>query len=323
MSAIRIVLAVVGALGLGIALSSAQTYPTKPIRIIVATSPGGITDMLARALAQRLTESLGQQVIVENRPAGAGQIGMDFVAKAPPDGYTLVVAADASFVVSPHLYSKLPYDPIDDFIPVSGLGVSPQALLLHPSMPPNTFKELVAYAKSKPGEINYGTFGIGTSGHLNIVNIENETGTKFAPVHYRGAAPAITDLLGGHIQMMIVAIGLVQQNLQAGKLKALGIGSTARLPQYPDLPAIAESLPGFTAGSWYGLAAPTGTPRDIVDRLSAETQKIFGDPAFRDKFLAPAVTISIASPPDQFAARIRADLAKWGKVIKEAGIKVE
>jgi tripartite-type tricarboxylate transporter receptor subunit TctC len=327
MSAMRIVfafiLAVVAALGFGIAPSSAETYPTKPIRIIVPTSPGGITDTLARALAQRLTESFGQQVIVENKPSGAGHLGMEFVAKAPPDGYTLVVAADASFVVNPHLYSKLSYDPVNDFAPVSGLGISPQALLLHPSLPPNTFKELVAYGKSHPGEINYGTFGIGTSGHLNIIAIEKETGAKFSPVHYRGAAPAITDLLGGHIQMMIVAIGLVQQNLQAGKLKALGIGSAARLPQYPDLPAIAESLPGFTAGSWYGLAAPAGTPRDIVDKLSAETQKIFGEPAFRDKFLAPAVTISIASPPEQFAARIRADLAKWGKVIKEAGIKVE
>src|SRR6476620_2349091 len=200
MSALRIVLTVVVAIGLGVTPSFAETYPARSIRIIVPPSPGGITDALARALAQRLTESLGQQVIVENRPAGAGHIGMDFVAKASPDGYTLVVAADASFVVNPHLYSKLSYDPINDFIPVSGLGISPQALLLHPSVPPNTFSELVAYAKAKPGELNYGTFGIGTSGHLNIIAIESETGAKFAPVHYRGAAPAITDLLGGHIQ---------------------------------------------------------------------------------------------------------------------------
>jgi tripartite-type tricarboxylate transporter receptor subunit TctC len=300
-----------------------QNYPVKPVRIISPYSPGGLGDLVPRAVAVGLTESLGQQVIVENRPAGAGHIGMDFVAKAAPDGHTLVVAADASFVVNPHLYSKLSYDPINDFVAVSGLGISPQALLLHPSVPPNTLSELVAYAKARPGELNYGTFGVGTSGHLNIIAIESETGAKFAPVHYRGAAPALTDLLGGHIQMMIVAIGLVQQNLQAGKLKALGIGSSARLPQYPDLPAIAESLPGFLAGSWYGLAAPAGTPRDIVDRLSAETQKIFSDLEFRDKFLAPAVTFSIASPPDQFAARIRADFAKWGKVIKDAGVKVE
>ncbi len=324
MLVIRIVLAALVALGIGAAPLLAETYPTKPVRIVVPTSPGGITDTLARALAQRLSESLHQQFIVENKPAGAGQLGMEFVAKAAPDGYTLVVAADASFVVNQHLYSRLPYNPIRDFAPISGLGISPQALVLHPSVPANTFAELVAYAKTKPGALNYGTFGIGTSGHLNIVHIESETGTKFTPVHYRGAAPAITDLLGGHIQMMIVAIGLLQQNIETGKLKALGIGSLQRLPQYPNLPTIAEQgLPGFQAGSWYGLAAPKGTPREIVEKLSAETQRIFGDPAFRDRYLARAVTFSIASPPDQFAARIAADAAKWGKVIKDADIKVE
>ena len=262
MSAMRtvwtVLLAVLLAAGFDAGPSSAETYPTKPIRIVVPTSPGGITDTLARALAQRLTESFGQQVIVENKPAGAGHLGMDFVAKAPPDGYTLLVGADASFVVNQHLYSKLSYDSVNDFVPISGLGISPQALLLHPSVPANTFSELVAYAKTKPGE-----------------------------------------------------------------LKALGIGAGTRLPQYPDLPAIAESVPGFLAGSWYGLAAPKGTPQEIVDKLSAETQKAFGDPAFRDKYLAPAVTFSIASPPAQFAARMAADSAKWGKVIKAAGIKVE
>jgi tripartite-type tricarboxylate transporter receptor subunit TctC len=324
MAAIRVVLAVVAVMGVALAPAAAQGYPTKSIRIIVPTSPGGITDTLARALAQRLTESFGQTVIVENRPAGAGQIGMDFVAKSAPDGYTLMVNSDAAFVVNPHLYSKLPYDPVNDFIPISGLGISPQALVVHPSVPVSTFRELVAYAKTKPGALNYGTFGIGTSGHLNIIHLESETGTKFTPVHYRGAAPAITDLLGGHIQMLIVAIGLLRQNIEAGKLKALGIGSLQRLPQYPDLPTLHESgLARFEAGSWYGLAAPQGTPREIVEKLSAETQRIFADPAFREKFLDPAVTFSIASPPDQFAARIRADLAKWGKVIKDAGIKVE
>ncbi|MBM3573684.1 MAG: tripartite tricarboxylate transporter substrate binding protein [Alphaproteobacteria bacterium] len=308
----------------GAVAAGAQSYPTKPVRIIVPTSPGGITDALARALAQRLTETLGQTVIVENRPAGAGHIGMDFVAKSAPDGYTLMVNSDAAFVVNPHLYSKLSYDPINDFAPISGLGISPQALTVHPSVPANTFSELVAYAKTKPGALNYGTFGIGTSGHLNIIHLESETGTKFTPVHYRGAAPAITDLLGGHIQMIIVAIGLTRQNIEAGKLKALGIGSLQRLPQYPNLPTLHESgLPNFEAGSWYGFVAPKGTPREIVEKLSAETQKIFGDQASRDKFLAPAVTFSIASPPEQFAERMRADLAKWGKVIKEAGIRIE
>jgi tripartite-type tricarboxylate transporter receptor subunit TctC len=324
MSALRLMLAVVAVLGVGAAPSSAQSYPTKPVHIVVPTSPGGITDTLARALAQRLTESLGQQVVVENRAAGAGQLGMDYVARAAPDGYTLVVAADASFVVNQHLYSRLSYDPVNDFIPISGLGISPQALVVHPAVPANTFSELIALAKGKPGELNYGTFGIGTSGHLNIILLESETGAKFTPVHYRGAAPAITDLLGGHIQMMIVAVGLLRQNIEAGKLKLLGIGSRQRLPQYPDTPTLIESgLPGYEAGSWYGLAAPKGTPGPIVDRLSAETQKIFADPAFRDKFLAPAVTFSIASPPAQFAERMRADSAKWGKVIRDAGVRVE
>jgi tripartite-type tricarboxylate transporter receptor subunit TctC len=302
---------------------SAQTYPSKPIHIIVPFAPGGITDILARALGQGLIEAWGQQVIVENKPTGAGHVGMDYVAKSTPDGYTLVVAADASFVVNPHLYSKLPYDPVNDFIPVSGLGISPQGLALNPAVPANTLGELIALGKQKPGELNYGTFGIGTSGHLNIILLEQQTGAKFTPVHYRGAAPAITDLLGDHIQMMIVSIGLLRQNWQAGKLKVLAIGSKERLPQYPDLPAIAETIPGYEAGSWYGLAAPKGTPRDIVDKLSAETQKIFSDPAFRDKFLTPATTFSIASPPDQFAARINADLVKWGKVIKDAGLHVD
>ena len=170
--------------------------------------------------------------------------------------------------------------------------------------------------------LNYGTFGIGTSGHLNIVAIENETGTEFSPVHYRGAAPAITELLGGHIQMMIVAIGLLRQNIEAGKLKALAIGSAERLPEYPNLPALAETLPGFQAGSWYGLAAPKGTPRAIVEKLSAQTQAIFGDPIFRDRYLAPAATFSIASSPEAFVERIAQDSARWGKVIRAAGIKV-
>jgi tripartite-type tricarboxylate transporter receptor subunit TctC len=326
MSAIRIVVLAVLAIGAGLGLgghASAQAYPSKPIHIVVTVPAGGITDTLARALAQKLTESWGQPVIVENKPTGGGHIGMDYVAKSTPDGYTLVVTPDNSFTVNPHLYSKLSYDPIQDFTPVSGLGISPQALLVHPSVPANTFAELIELGKKKPGELNYGTFGIGSSGHLNFVLLENLTGAKFTAVHYRGAAPAITDLLGGHIQMMTVAIGLIQQNWQAGKVKVLGFGSSARLPQYPDVPTVAESLPDFAAGSWYGLAAPKGTPREIVDKLSAETLKIFSDPAFRDQYLAPAVTFSIASSPEKFSERINSDLAKWGKVIKEANITIE
>jgi tripartite-type tricarboxylate transporter receptor subunit TctC len=182
----------------------------------------------------------------------------------------------------------------------------------------------VNFAKQRPGELNYGTFGIGSSGHLNIVLLEGMTGTRFTPVHYRGAAPAITDLIGGHIQMIIVSIGLVAQPWQAGALKVLGFGSTARISQYPDVPTLAESgLPGYEAGSWYGLAAPKGTPQDIVSKLNTQTQRIFDDPAFREKFLAPNFIFSIVSSPEVFAERIRLESAKWGKVIRDANIKAE
>ena len=221
-------------------------------------------------------------------------------------------------------YSKLPYDPLKDFVPITGLGISPQALIVNPSVPVHTLAELVDYGKTKPGELNYGTFGIGTSGHLNIVLLESMTGAKFTPIHYRGATPALTDTIAGHIQMMIVSIGLVAQPWQAGQLRVLGFGSKTRLPEYPDVPTLAEScLPGYEAGSWYALAAPKGTPRDIVDKLNAETRRIFNDPQFRDKFLAPNFIYSIVSSPEEFAERIRLDLAKWGKVIRDANIRVE
>ena len=305
-------------------LAAAQTYPAKPIHIIVPFAPGGITDVIARALGQRLSEAWKQQVVVENRPTGAGIVGVDAVAKAAPDGHTLLVAADANFVTAPHTYSKLPYDPFTDFAPITGLGISPQALIVHPSVPVRTFGDLIEHGKRKPGELNYGTFGIGTSGHLNIVLLESLTGAKFTPVHYRGATPALTDTIAGHIQMMIVSIGLVAQPWQAGQLKVLGFGSTARIPQYPDVPTLAESgLPGYEAGSWYGLFAPAGTPRAIVDKLNAETQRIFADPQFRERVLASSFINSIVSSPEDFAARIRADSAKWGKVIRDANIKAE
>src|SRR5215510_662092 len=304
--------------------AQAQTYPAKPIHIIVPFAPGGITDVVARALGQRLSEAWKPQVVVENRPTGAGIVGVDSVAKAAPDGHTLLVAADANFVTAPHTYSKLPYDAFKDFAPITGLGISPQALIVHPSVPVRTFAELIDLGKKKPSEINYGTFGICTSGHLNIVLMESMTGAKFTPVHYRGATPALTDTIAGHIQMMIVSIGLVAQPWQAGQLMVLGFGSTARIPQYPDVPTLAESgLPGYEAGSWYGLAAPKGTPQDIVSKINAETQRIFADPAFRDRVLAPSFIYSIASSPEEFTARIRSDSAKWGKVIREANIKAD
>ena len=323
---IAVALGAVFAAGLGFAASaeSVPSYPAKPIRLVVPFAPGGITDILARALGQRLAEAWGQQVVVENRPGANSQVGAEVVARAAPDGYTLMVSADTTFVMNPHLFGKVTYDALGDFVPVSGLGISPQALVVHPGVPAVNVSGLVGLARTKPGELNYGTFGIGSSGHLNIELLQTMTGTKFTAVHYKGAAPALTDVIGGHIQMMIVSIGLVTQPWQAGQLKVLGFGSAARIAQFPDVPTIAESgLAGYEAASWYGLVAPHGTPREIVDKLSAETRRIFGDATFREKFLAPNMIFSIAGSPEQFAARIRTDYVKWGKVIKDANVKVE
>jgi tripartite-type tricarboxylate transporter receptor subunit TctC len=323
---VAIVLGATFGAGLGFAASAqpAPAYPAKPIRLVVPFAPGGITDILARALGQRLAEAWGQQVVVENRPGANSQVGAEVVARATPDGYTLMVSADTTFVMNPHLYGKATYDALADFVPVSGLGISPQALVVHPGVPAADVSGLVGLARAKPGELNYGTFGIGSSGHLNIELLQSMTGTKFTAVHYKGAAPALTDVIGGHIQMMIVSIGLVTQPWQAGQLKVLGFGSTARIAQFPDVPTIAESgLAGYEAASWYGLVAPHGTPREIVNKLSAETQRIFGDATFREKFLAPNMIFSIAGSPEEFAARIRTDYVKWGKVIRDANVKVE
>jgi tripartite-type tricarboxylate transporter receptor subunit TctC len=324
MSVIRLSAAVIALLAAHGIPASAQTYPTKPIHIVVPYAAGGITDVIARALGQRLAAAWKEQVVVENKPTGAGIVGTDSVAKAAPDGHTLLVGADAAFVTAPHVYPKLPYDPLKDFEPVTGLGISPQALIVNPSVPVKTLADLIAYGKKNPGKLNYGTFGIGTSGHLNIVLLESMTGAKFTPVHYRGATPALTDTIGGHIQMMIVSIGLVKGPWQAGKLTVLGFGSKTRLPEFPDVPTLIEAgLPGYEAGSWYGLVAPKGTPREVINKINTETRRAFDDPAFQKAVLAKSFIYSIASSPEEFAARIRADSNKWGKVVRDAHIKVE
>jgi tripartite-type tricarboxylate transporter receptor subunit TctC len=225
---------------------AAQTYPTKPVRLVVPFAAGGITDIVARLLGQHLTQRWGQQVIIDNRPGGNGQLGAEAVLREPPDGYTLLVSADATFVMNPHLYRSLKYDPLNDFAPISGLGYSPQALVVHPAVPVKNVAELIAYGNAHPGELNYGTFGVGSSGHLNIELLRMMTGARFTPVHYRGAAPAIGDLVGAHIQFMIVSVGLVAEMAQSGQLRLLAIGSESRLPQFPETPTLAESgLKGF------------------------------------------------------------------------------
>ena len=243
------------------ALRSAQSYPSKPIRIVVPFAAGGITDVSARALGQRLAEAWGQQVVIENKPGGGtGQVGTEYVARSAPDGYTLLVTADATFVTAPHTYSRLPYDAINDFVPITALGISPQALVVHPSLPVLTLADLVELAKKKPGEINYGTFGIGSSGHLNIILLEGMTGTNFTPVHYRGAAPAITTCRRPH-QMMIVSIG--PSAVVAGGWAQGARLAARRIAQYPDVPAGGGGLP-LRGRPWMLGGAQRHAARDIV-----------------------------------------------------------
>jgi tripartite-type tricarboxylate transporter receptor subunit TctC len=312
-----------GGLALVPAPAVAQTFPSRTISIIVPAPPGGVTDVLGRAVAQRFSEAWGQQAIVENRAGGNNQIAAEHVLRSPPDGHTILLSPEVTFVVNPFLYPKLNYDAQKDFVPVVGLVSIRHAMLVHPSVPANTVAELLALAKQKPGSLNYGTFGSGSSGHLNMELLQSHTGAKFTPVHYRGATPALTDVIAGHIQMMFVSTGTAVPPARAGKVKLLGIGSRARIPQLPDYPAIAETVPGFEAISWFALFVARGTPQPIVDKINAEVRALFADAAFRERVLDRYYFAPIAETPEALAARIRADEAKWSKVIREAGIKAE
>lgn len=302
-----------------------STYPSRSILFVVTAAAGGITDVSARALAQRLSESWGQQVVIENRGGAAHTAGAAAVAKATPDGYTLMVAEAGAFVINPTIYprGKLPYDEEKDFAPISGLVLGHHSIVAANKLGIGTMAELLALAKSKPGELTYATGGIGSAGHVNIILLESMTGVKMRPVHYRGAAPALNDVIAGHIDFMSITIGLATPPAQGGQLRLLGVGSKARLEPAPNVPAIAETVPGYESSTWFGLFAPAATPREIVLKLSAETQRILADASFKEKFLSPQMLSSIAGTPDEFAALIKADTAKWSKVLREAGIKLE
>src|SRR5215470_1847474 len=304
--------------------AGAQTYPSRPITIVVPAAPGGVTDALGRTLAKHFTDAWGQQAIVENRPGANNQIAAEYVAKAPADGYTLFIGPEVTFVVNPSLYAKLPYDPVKDFTPISGLVIINHALILHPSVPANDVKGLLELAKQKPGELNYGTFGIGSSGHLNMEMMQSLSGVKFQPVHYKGATPALTDVVAGHIQMMFISVGSAVPQWKADKVKLIAVGASKRLALLPEVPTVAESgLPGYEAISWFGLFGPPGMPADIVAKINAEVRKIFADPEIKKNFLERQYFESIAGTPEQLAKYIKSDEPKWRKVIHEAKVKGE
>jgi len=308
--------------------SAAQqpSYPARPITLIVTSVPGGVTDVTGRALAQELTKAWGQQVIVENKGGSAHIIGAEAVAKAAPDGYTLLVGESGTFTTNPTLYpaGKLPYDPEKDFVPITGLVRIYQALLAAKSLPVSNAADLIALAKQKPGQLTYGTAGVGSALHMNMALFDSMAGIKMIPVHYRGATPALNDLIGDHINTMVVSVASGLPAYKAGQIKMLGVGAPKRMPLVPEVPTVAESgLPGYQATAWFGLFGPAGMPQDIVMKIDREVIRIFSDPAFRARFLDPQMFESMAGPPDAFAAFIRAERAKWAKVIHDNDIKIQ
>ena len=309
----------------GASPAQAQSYPTRTITLTVTAAAGGVTDVVARALGQRLSEAWGQQVVIENKGGAAHVVGAQAVAKAAPDGYSLLVAEAGTFVINPTLYGKgkLPYDEEKDFAPITAIVRINQALLGHPSVPAKNVAELIALAKQKPGELTYGTAGIGSAPHMNMVLLESMAGVKLVPVHYRGAAPALTDVIAGHVNLMSVSVSLALPPFRSGQIKIFGIGSPKRLAPAADIATVAESgLPGYEAATWFGLFATAGTPREVVLKLNAEVQKILADPEFREKFLAPQMFEPMASTPEAFADYIKAQTQKWAKVIHEQKLSI-
>ena len=320
---IRTLFLLAGASIAATAASAQQPYPDKPVHVIVAYPAGGAADVLTRAVGQRLSEMWGQPVVVENKGGAGTQIGAEYVGKAAPDGYTLLATADATFAYNPALYRKLSYD-VKDFAPVSGLGIVNQVLVASENAPFKTVADLISQAKAKPDAINYGTMGAGSSGHVNMAMFEHMAGVELTPVHYRGGAPLVTDLLGGHVQTGFVSLTLVAQHVKAGRLRALGVGSARRSAQLPDVPSIAEAaLPGYDAVVWFGLFAPRATPPQIVAKVNADVQRILADPEFQAKSLAPTFFEPIKGSAEEFAAFVDREAARWSKVIKDAKMTVE
>ena len=304
-------------------MAGAQAYPAKPIRIVVPFPPGGATDILARAVAQKLTDAWGQAVVVDNRPGAGGNIGSEIVAKAAPDGYTLEMGTVGTHAINASLYAKMPYDHVKDFAPVILVAGVPNVLVVNPSLPVSSVQELIAYAKANPGKLNFASSGSGTSIHLAGELFKVMAGVQMTHIPYKGSAPALQDLIGGQVQLMFDNLPPSLPHIKAGKLRALAVTSATRSSALPDTPTIAESgLPGFEASSWFGVLAPAGTPPAIIARLNAEIGAWLASAEAKEKMLALGANIGGGSPED-FARHIAAETAKWQKVVKASGAKVD
>ena len=303
--------------------ATAQGYPTKPIRLVVPFAPGGSTDALARTIGQKLGDNFGQQVLVDNRAGATGNIGTDLVAKANPDGYTLVMAFDATMVINPSVYAKLPFDPVKDFAPITKVAALPLILVAHTSFAPSNTKELIAYAKAKPGA-NYSSSGHASTPHLGMLMFAQHTGTQFTHIAYKGGGQAVIDVLAGQIPLLATAIPTVQAHIKGGKLKGIALMTAKRHASLPDVGTFAEAgVTGFDVAAWYGLLAPAGTPKAIVMRLHEEVVKILAAPEMKERFQTTLGGDAVGNTPEQFAADIKNDIARWAKIVKDSGLKLE
>ncbi len=300
----------------------AQDYPNKPIRFIVPQPPGGTSDIVARAFAQKLAQNLRQQVVVDNRAGASGTIGTDLAAKSTPDGYTLVLAY-TTHTTTPGIYGKLPYDPVADFAPITILTAAPLLLVVHPKIPVTSVQELIAYAKPRPGELNFCSAGNGSGSHLAGELFNTMTGVKLTHIPYKGSGPAITELIGGQVQLMFAGIVPIDPHVKAGRLRAIAVSSPQRAASIPQVPTIAESgLPGFEVVGWYGVLAPARTAPAIVARLHREFVTILQAPEMRDRLTSEGAE-PVGNTPAEFTAFLKTDLARWAKVIKAAGAKLD
>lgn len=303
-------------------LGAAQTFPARPVRTIVPFAPGGGADIVARAILPRLGESLGQPFVIDNRPGGGTLIGAELAARAAPDGYTLFIGITGTMAINPSIYRKLPYDPVRDFAPITMLANGPNVLVVHPSLPARSVKELIALARSRPGQLAYGSSGIGGAPHLAGELFKSMARVDMIHVPYKGAAPATTDLLAGHIQIMFAGMGAALPHIQAGKLRALAVASETRSPALPDAPTIGEFLKGFAAATWFGLFAPAGTPKEVITLLHREIGRATAREDVRKQLLSLGYEPA-TSTPDQLGQYVKDEIAKWAGVIKAAGIPQE
>jgi len=300
----------------------AQKFPDKPIRFIVPFPPGGGNDILARAIAPKMGEFLGQPVVIDNRAGAGGNIGTDLAAKSAPDGYTIVIASN-QVTINPWLYAKLPFDIEKDFAAVAQAASVPMVLAVHPSVPANTLKEFIALAKASPGKFNHGTPGNGTPQHIAFEVFNHAAGVQVTHIAYKGTGPAIADLIGGQVQSAIGTMASLEQHVKAGKLRALGVTTPKRSPAMPNVPTIAEAgLPGFEVPLWYSILAPAGTPKEIVARLSSEVARALAVPETRERLTAQGFDVNYLNP-EQMSDLIRHDIARWQKSIRDIGLKLD